>query len=148
MTTLRLTHIIFRRQIISLFALICCAGITQASLPQYSVAPEGSFPSVAPGTSTRMIVNSAALGDEMIVDIWLPPAYNPSAQVGFPVIYAHNGQNLFDPAKSYSSVVWELDKTCADLADKGFIASPIVVGIHNRGIRLSRHSRSLTPQSH
>lgn len=133
MKTLRLTHIIFRRQILTLFALICCAGIIRASLPQYSVAPENSFPAVAPGTSTRLIVNSAAFGDEMIVDIWFPPAYSPSAPGGFPVIYAHDGQNLFDPAKSYSSVAWELDKTCADLADKGLITPPIVVGIHNRG---------------
>lgn len=112
---------------------ILCDVTANAGLPEYSVAPADSFPSVSPGTSERLIVKSECLDEEMTVDVWFPPSYNFSVPDGFPVIYAYDGQNLFDPALSFANVAWELDKTAGTLAEKGEIAAPIIVGIHNRG---------------
>jgi pimeloyl-ACP methyl ester carboxylesterase len=39
------------------------------------------------------------------VTIWLPPGYDQSTR-RYPVIYMHDGQNLFDPATSYGGKTW------------------------------------------
>lgn len=122
---------------------IFCAVTANAGLPEYRVASADAFPSVYPGTSTRLIVKSECLGDEMTVDVWFPPSYNSSAPDGFTVIYAHDGQNLFDPALSFANVAWELDNTAGMLAEKGEIAAPIIVGIHNRGGKNFRSSMAI-----
>jgi hypothetical protein len=40
------------------------------------------------------------------VDVWLPPNYQDSPSRRFPVIYMHDGQNLFDPKTSFIGVDW------------------------------------------
>jgi len=34
------------------------------------------------------------------VEVWLPPSYDP--QLSYPVLYMHDGQNVFNPATSYT----------------------------------------------
>jgi hypothetical protein len=62
--------------------------------------------------------------------IYLPPDYETSA-TAYPVLYMHDGQNLFDAATSFAGE-WEVDETLNELAGQG-IAVPIVVGIDNGG---------------
>lgn len=60
--------------------------------------------------------------------VYLPPNYNGTSKK-FPVIYMHDGQNLFDNATSYIGE-WGVDEILNDLykkTGKGFI----VVGIEN-----------------
>lgn len=136
-------HICHLRKSTAIFGCLAMYAATAAgSLPDYQEAPSADFPSVAPGTSTRLIVKSDALGDEMTVDVWLPPSYNSNDSDRFPVVYAFDGQNLFDPTLSFANVAWELDKTAAALADNGEITAPIIVGIHNRG------SKNLRPNDY
>ena len=62
--------------------------------------------------------------------VYLPPNYDQSSKK-YPVIYMHDGQNLFDNATSYIGE-WEVDETLNELFNKtgkGFI----VVGIENGG---------------
>ena len=59
----------------------------------------------------------------------LPPSYGEGHH-RYPVVYMHDGQNLFDPATSYAGD-WNLLVTLADLAGEGIEA--IVVGIANKG---------------
>ena len=66
------------------------------------------------------------------VDVWLPPHYSESA-AAFPVIYMHDGQNLFAPLSSISGASWELDKAIVNLIDAQKINDIIVVGIWNHG---------------
>ncbi|MBP2690458.1 MAG: alpha/beta hydrolase [Muribaculaceae bacterium] len=115
------------------FWLVVSVTTVDARLPKYSEASADEYPSVRPGSSTRLIVDSEMLGDRMTVDVWFPPSYNSAVAGGFPVIYVHDGQNLFDPMLSFSTVAWELDYIAAKLADNGKITVPIIVGIHNRG---------------
>src|SRR4030095_2386502 len=46
-------------------------------------------------------VESTELGNNRDLVIWLPPGYARS-QRRYPVIYMHDGQNLFDPRTSYA----------------------------------------------
>ena len=62
--------------------------------------------------------------------IYLPPSYATSDR-RYPVIYMHDGQNLFDAAISYAGE-WGVDEAMDELArTQGFEA--IVVGIDNGG---------------
>jgi predicted alpha/beta superfamily hydrolase len=44
------------------------------------------------------------------VDVWLPPRYAREDGCRFPVIYMHDGQNLFDPTTAYIGVYWGIDE--------------------------------------
>jgi predicted alpha/beta superfamily hydrolase len=63
--------------------------------------------------------------------VYLPPAYH-QAQRRFPVLYMHDGQNLFDQATSYAGE-WRADETLEALDKEGIAA--IVVGVPNAGER-------------
>lgn len=65
------------------------------------------------------------------LDIWLPPNYEADSSARFPVVYMHDGQNLYDPQKSYIGVDWGIDETMTELVDSGAIDGAIVVGIWN-----------------
>lgn len=61
--------------------------------------------------------------------VYLPPGYYNSAD-RYPVLYMHDGQNLFDAATSYAGE-WQVDETCERLIKAGEIEPIIVVGVDN-----------------
>jgi predicted alpha/beta superfamily hydrolase len=69
--------------------------------------------------------------------VWTPPAYHAQTEDRFPVIYMHDGQNLFVPEKSYTHVTWGVAEVMARLSSWGFIRPAIVVGIDNTENRFS-----------
>ena len=73
------------------------------------------------------------------VEIWLPPDYDEDNRNGYAVLYMHDGQNLFEPQKSYIGVDWGMDETMADLCRKKEIRPTIVVGIWNTPQRLREY---------
>ena len=62
--------------------------------------------------------------------VYYPPDYETSAK-RYPVLYMHDGQNVFDAATSFSGE-WEVDETLNTLAAQGKQV-PLVVGIDNGG---------------
>ncbi|MHA6727253.1 alpha/beta hydrolase [Chryseobacterium sp. A301] len=70
------------------------------------------------------------LNRERRIWIYLPPSYT-SSNKKFPVLYLHDGQNLFDKATSYAGE-WGVDETLNTLSKEGY-AESIVVGIDNGG---------------
>ncbi len=65
------------------------------------------------------------------VDVWLPPSYGKDPAQRYPVLYMHDGQNLFDPATSYGNVDWAVDEAMTGLIAKGAVREAIVVGVWN-----------------
>ncbi|MCB2220461.1 MAG: T9SS type A sorting domain-containing protein [Bacteroidetes bacterium] len=63
--------------------------------------------------------------------IYLPPDYETTSH-HYPVIYMHDGQNLFDTYTAFAGE-WEVDETLNELYDDSY-AVPIVVGIDNGGV--------------
>lgn len=61
--------------------------------------------------------------------VWLPPSYDASDK-RYPVIYMHDGHNLFDKYVSYAGE-WQVDESMTALAEEGHEA--IIVGIPNVG---------------
>lgn len=76
--------------------------------------------------------------------IYLPPDYDNSND-HYPVLYMHDGQNLFDALTSFLGE-WEVDESLNDLAEEGYQV-PIVVGIDNGGIeRMNEYNPWINPQ--
>ena len=69
--------------------------------------------------------------------IYLPPGYETSGQ-DYPVLYAHDGQNLFDPEASWGG--WRLDQSIETLIADGTIQPLVVVGIHNTTARMDEYT--------
>ncbi|MCM1291875.1 MAG: alpha/beta hydrolase-fold protein [Prevotella sp.] len=82
------------------------------------------------GKIDRINIFSPQLGDTVIIDVWTPADYNPSGNP-LPVIYMHDGQNLFDPATTWNHQAWEVDSVADVLSAKNIIKAPVVVGIHS-----------------
>ncbi|MGN6152687.1 MAG: alpha/beta hydrolase-fold protein [Lysobacteraceae bacterium] len=65
------------------------------------------------------------------VDVWLPPSYGRDPAKRYPVVYMHDGQNLFDPSLVFNHTDWDIDGTMTRLIDAGTIPEAIVVGVWN-----------------
>lgn len=90
------------------------------------------------GTVKRLAdVESAALGNRRDLFVYLPPSYG-SGERRYPVLYMHDGQNLFDDALAFGDE-WGVDHVLEDGAEAGLEA--IVVGVANGGeARLDEYS--------
>lgn len=71
------------------------------------------------------------------VSVWLPPGYEAS-DAAWPVLYMHDGQNLFDPATANFGE-WGVDEHFTRLIESGQVRTPIVVGIWNTDLRLREY---------
>src|SRR5437588_12842 len=66
--------------------------------------------------------------------VYLPPDYEESDR-RYPVLYLHDGQNLFDPETAYvRGMDWKVDETADALIRAGEIEPVIIVGIFNTGV--------------
>jgi predicted alpha/beta superfamily hydrolase len=74
-------------------------------------------------------VFSPELDNRRDIHVYLPPSYASSGR-HYPVIYMHDGQNLFDHAMSFAGE-WGVDETLEAVAHEGVEA--IVVGVPNMG---------------
>jgi predicted alpha/beta superfamily hydrolase len=75
-------------------------------------------------------VPSPQLNNRRDVLVYLPPSYAAGSRP-YPVLYMHDGQNLFDRATSYAGDEWQVDETLEALSAEGIEA--IVVGINHAG---------------
>lgn len=93
--------------------------------------------------------HSECLDHDRDVLVWLPPGYTDVPHEGsgrgfttdvqhegsrYPVLYMHDGQNLFEPDTAFQKGEhWRLGETAADLIEAGRIEPLIIVGIYNTG---------------
>jgi predicted alpha/beta superfamily hydrolase len=85
-------------------------------------------------------VHAPELHNYRDVYVYLPPSYasGSAAGVRYPVVYMHDGQNLFDPEISFSGA-WRVDLAMQTASRLGYEA--IVVGVANMGgARLDEYS--------
>lgn len=94
------------------------------------VYPRGQHTVVGDIKITRGF-ESPQLANQRDILVYLPPSYWSSIR-RYPVIYMHDGQNLFDDATSYAGE-WHVDEVMVALAGEG--AEAIVVGVPNMGER-------------
>lgn len=80
--------------------------------------------------------HSQFLPDDRDITVFLPPGYDAEPDRRFPVLYLHDGQNLFDPRKAFKKGEhWRVGETATALIAEGRIEPLIIVGISNTGLR-------------
>lgn len=124
---------------------MACIGLSACSSPQnveaevdWSQETAVDSGSVAGDVKaiTGQVVYERAIKSEFVaprdVEIWLPPSYETSPEKRYPVIYMHDGQNVFDPAASkYSGWDWGVDEAMTALIESGDIREAIIVAPHS-----------------
>jgi predicted alpha/beta superfamily hydrolase len=109
----------------------------------YKVFPRKEGHQVAGTIKIAQDVESPRLGNKRDIMVYLPPSYAHSER-HYPVLYMHDGQNLFDPATSFAGE-WHVDETMESLAYEDDLEA-IVVGIPNAGpSRLDEYSPFVDP---
>jgi predicted alpha/beta superfamily hydrolase len=78
---------------------------------------------------------SRILGNRRDVLVYLPPGYRSSPRKRYPVLYLHDGQNVFDAATAFAGVEWGVDETAERLIGEKLIEPLIVVAVANMGER-------------
>jgi predicted alpha/beta superfamily hydrolase len=84
-------------------------------------------------------VHSKILNNNRKVLVWLPPGYEKDSSRRYPVLYMHDGQNLFDDATSFAGE-WRADETAQQLVEQGKIEPIIIVGIENTWQRVLEYT--------
>ena len=74
------------------------------------------------------LINSPQLHNSRRVTVLVPPSYAHDSRRRYPVIYMHDGQNLFDPATSAYGVDWGFGRTMHRMAHETGLEA-IVVGV-------------------
>jgi predicted alpha/beta superfamily hydrolase len=88
-------------------------------------------------------VKSENLEPARDVIVWLPPSYPRNRTLRYPVIYMHDGQNLFDANTAFGGNEWGVDEVMLDYiagAHCGQLNEAIVVGIYNTSERMSEYT--------
>lgn len=87
---------------------------------------------------------SKHLDDTRTIMVYLPPGYNDEDN-HYPVLYLHDGQNVFDASTSYGGVEWRVDETAEKLIGEGRIKKIIMVGIYNDRDRNAEYTHTYDP---
>jgi predicted alpha/beta superfamily hydrolase len=77
--------------------------------------------------------HSKVLGNRRDVLVYLPPGYSRVSRKRYPVLYLHDGQNVFDAATSFAGVEWGVDETAQRLIRQKLIEPLIIVAVANIG---------------
>jgi predicted alpha/beta superfamily hydrolase len=76
---------------------------------------------------------SRILGNRRDVLVYLPPGYRRFSSRRYPVLYLHDGQNVFDAATSFAGIEWGVDETAQRLIQRKLIEPLIIVAVANTG---------------
>lgn len=80
--------------------------------------------------------SSKHLDEQRDLIVYLPPGYEAAEneELRYPVLYLHDGQNLFDPQTAYvPGMDWKVNETADQLISEGAVEPLIIVGIYNTG---------------
>jgi len=85
---------------------------------------------------------ASKLGNHRDILVLVPPGYEDveNQDRRYPVLYMHDGQNLFDAATSFIGVEWSVDETVARMVEAGQVQPVIVVGIENTPERVFEYT--------
>jgi predicted alpha/beta superfamily hydrolase len=129
------------------------------SPPAPAPAPPGPPPAQAPPAPppppehtltgdfrTHENFHSRHLEHDHTLIVFRPPGYDQDQQRRYPVLYLHDGQNVFDKATSVGEE-WRVDETALGLITGGAIEPLLIVGIYNTGEhRIDEYTPTADPE--
>jgi predicted alpha/beta superfamily hydrolase len=97
--------------------------------------------SSAPGSLQSRLFKHEQFASRLIDEkhtfiVYVPQAFNDDPNRFFPVLYLHDGQNLFDPETSFiKGNYWRVGETADAMIASGEVEPLVVVGIYNTGVK-------------
>src|SRR4030095_1072551 len=91
------------KALLTAFALLFAA-------PALAADPTHMTPTVSEGRVIAWPALDGGAAGPMTVWIWLPPGYDAAKGKRFPVLYMHDGQNLFDKSLTAYNQEWQMDE--------------------------------------
>jgi predicted alpha/beta superfamily hydrolase len=88
----------------------------------------------------HLAFESKHLGNSRTLVVYLPPGYHSEVLMRYPVLYLHDGQNVFDPTTSATGVAWQANDTAELLIAKGRIQPIIMVAVYNTPQRMDEYT--------
>ncbi|HEX7839830.1 MAG TPA: alpha/beta hydrolase-fold protein [Kofleriaceae bacterium] len=88
---------------------------------------------------------SPQLGGSRTLRIYLPPSYHENSAKRYPVLYMHDGQNLFDAQTSAFGTEWQVDENVDAAVGSGRMDEVIVVGVDNTANRIWEYTPCCDP---
>ena len=91
--------------------------------PVAADTPAGDYRGIT-GTVERLTLPTDLIAARE-VEVWLPPSYASQPDRRYPVLYMHDGQNVFDPEQSrYSGWDWGVDEAMTELNLEAIVVAP------------------------
>lgn len=84
---------------------------------------------VSSGDLYCLALFSPEMNETIKVDVWTPDGYDSKKK--YPVIYMHDGQNLFDAASTWNHQAWEIDSVAGSLMASGDLPQAIIAGVYS-----------------
>jgi predicted alpha/beta superfamily hydrolase len=79
--------------------------------------------------------------------VYTPPSYHDQPGRHFPVLYLHDGQNLFDSATSFiPGQDWHVGQTADQSIQSGAVEPLLIVGIYNTKARIREYTPTAVPK--
>jgi predicted alpha/beta superfamily hydrolase len=90
---------------------------------------------------------SRFLRNQRDIVVYVPPDYDQQPERRHPVLYLHDGQNLFDAATAFNGQDWHVAQTADYAISAGLVEPLIVVGLYNTGkTRLREYTPTSVPR--
>jgi predicted alpha/beta superfamily hydrolase len=104
-------------------------------IPDISVSAQiAGAPTLPARVTLHPRFHSRFLPDDRDITVYAPPQYEDQPDRQFPVLYLHDGQNLFDPSTSFvPGRTWRVAETADEAIETGEVEPLIIVGIANTG---------------
>jgi predicted alpha/beta superfamily hydrolase len=110
--------------------------VTWARGPNYHLAPAATidvWPHFTTATGQVEVLDpsfhSTVLGNDRAIYAYLPASYHENTDATYPVVYLHDGQNLWAALPQLAfSVPWNVDTTFDNAAELGACSSPTIAG--------------------
>jgi enterochelin esterase-like enzyme len=99
--------------------------------PSLAADPTLMTPKLSKGSVIAWPALDGGAAGPMTVWVWLPPEYDAAKGKRFPVLYMHDGQNLFDKALTGYNQEWGMDEAIPRMVRQGDLRSWIVVGVQS-----------------
>jgi len=91
--------------------------------------------------------HSRFLRNQRDLIVYTPPGYQDQPARHFPVLYLHDGQNLFDGATSFiPGQDWHVGQTADDGIRSGAVEPLIIVGMYNTKARIREYTPTHVPK--
>ncbi|QNM82337.1 alpha/beta hydrolase [Sphingomonas sabuli] len=93
--------------------------------------PSSMTPAISAGAVTAWPNLDGGAAGRMTVWVWTPPGYAADNGRRYPVLYMHDGQNLFDRKLTKFDQEWGMDEAIPRMVAQGDLRDWIVVGIQS-----------------